>query len=359
MRIGNKDLKKAWNMVRSGKYPAAIRYLEPKVPLFLEDELFYYLLGISCFHTGDVGGAEFYFKRSIQVNYESIEARLFLAAILLRKKDQAGAARLWLNILDMDESNRYARKGLDRLKKIITPSDLENYINSKEIFRLVPAMRGILPIVKQIILAVVLFLVLTSALYIYFPGILKSRNAREDMANLSLENYIGPYIIVEGDFKYTMTGEEVRELFDSAVEDFHNYDDNALQMKINKINLSNASEELKSKIAILENLIQQPTFATLKTKYTYREIATDPLMYKNCYVQWSGKVTNINILEDKITLDFLVGYEEEKVLDGIVFVEIPFETSVDESIPLEILGQIRYRNGKIIVTAVSVRPIIK
>ena len=118
MKINNKDLKKAFAMVKVKKYPQAIRFLEPKVPLFLEDELFYYFLGVSCFHTGDIGGSEFYLKRSLQVNHDNVDSRLYLAAIQLKKKDQANAARLWLNILDIEPDNKIAQRGLNKLKKI-------------------------------------------------------------------------------------------------------------------------------------------------------------------------------------------------------------------------------------------------
>lgn len=358
MKIHNKDLNKAYNLVRNGKYPQAIRFLEPKVPLFLEDELFYFLLGKSCFHTGDLGGSEFYFKRSLQVNNGNVDSRLYLAAVQLKKKDQANAARLWLNILDLDSENRLARKGLDRLKRIKDPSELDNFINSAEVNRLVPPMKGMHPVLVRFFLITAALALLTTVAYFVYPMLEPERSDREQIANLSLDNYIGPYVELDGDFIYSLDGDEIRKLFESAVEDFHNYDDNALQMKINKINLSNASNELKSKITILEGLIQQPNFMTLKTRFTYKEIIREPLLYRNCYVLWTGRVTNVSYKDDKITLDFLVGYEDETVLEGIAFVEIPFETSINEAVPMEILGQIRYRDGKIFLTAVSVRSII-
>lgn len=359
MKIRNKDLKKASIMVRSGKYPQAIRFLEPKVPLFLEDELFYFLLGKSCYHTADVGGAEFYFKRSLQVNSGNIDSRLYLAAIQLKKKDQANAARLWLNILDHDSKNKFARKGLDRLKNISSPAELEAFIGSREINRLVPPMKGIPPRLKNALLLILFLICASAGAYYGFDALKPAKNTRQMMGNLSLENYIGPYVEIDGDFIYDMTGDQIRDLFESAVADFHDFDDNSLQMKINKLRLSNASEELKSKIVGLEGMIQQPTFLTLKTSYAYREIARDPLLYEKCYVLWTGRMTNLNYGPEKITLDFLVGYEDETVLEGIVFAEIPFETALNQSLPVEILGQIRYRNGKIVLTAVSLRPIIK
>ena len=358
MKISNKELKKAYNLIKAKKYPQAIRFLEPKVPLFLEDELFYYLLGVSCFHTGDVGGSEFYFKRSLQVNHNNIESRLYLAAIQLKKKDQANAARLWLNILDIEPGNKYAQKGLNRLKKIKDPSSLDEYIKSKEINKLFAPIKGIHPLIIRSLLIVSIVTTLGIAAYFSYPYIMPATNVRKEMANLSLDNYVGSYVEFDGEYVYTLTGEEIKTLFEAAVDDFHNFDDNGLQMKINKLNLSNASNDLKGKISILENLIQKPSFLTLKSNFEYREIASEPILFNNCFVLWRGKVTNVNFGSDSITLDFLVGYDNETVLQGIIYTEIPFEASINQSVPIEILGQIQNRNGKLILSALSIRPII-
>lgn len=358
MKINNRDLKKAYTLVKTKKYPQAIRFLEPKVPLFLEDEVFYYLLGVSCFHTGDIGGSEFYLKRSLQVNHYNINSRLYLAAIQLKKNDQAHAARLWLNILDIDEGNKYAQKGLNRLKKIKSPSELDQFINSRELSRLLSPIEGVHPLVIRSLTVVLFFVVLAIFSYYTYPQLITEKNIREDMTSLSLENYVGSFVEFEGDFLYMLTGEEIKALFESAVLDFHNFDDNSLQMKINKFNLSNASHDLKGKINLLESFIQKPTFLTIKRSFEYREVMKDPVLFDNCYVLWRGKVTNVSIGIDKITLDFLVGYENETVLQGIIYTEIPFETSINQTVPIEILGQLKNRKGKIILIANSIRPLI-
>jgi hypothetical protein len=358
MKIGNKDLKKAYSMVRDKKYTKAIRFLEPKVPLFLEDELFYYLLGISCYHTGDIGGSEFYFKRSLQVNHDNVESRLYLATIQLKRKDQANAARLWLNILDSDPGNKFAQRGLNKLKKIKDPSSFEEFINSNELNKLHSHIKGIPLLLKKSMASLFIVIILGFSVYFILPIVTPDKNEREKMANLSLDNYVGSFVEFEGNFLYTLTGDEIKKLFESAVDDFHNFNDNSLQKKINKLNLSNASNDIKGKISILENLIQNPTFLTLKQNFSYREVQSEPLLYDNCFVLWRGKVTNVSIGSDKITLDFLVGYENEKILEGFIFTEIPFEVSINEAVPVEILGQIKYRNDKMILSTISIRSLI-
>ena len=359
MKIRNKDLKKAYSLVKGKKYPRAIRFLEPKVPLFLEDETFYYLLGVSCFFTGDIGGSEFYLKRSLQVNHRNIDSKLFLAAIQLKKKDQANAARLWLNILDIEPGNKFAQRGLDRLKKIKDPAEFDNFVNSKDINKLLAPMKGIHPLFIKFSLIIILAAIILTFAYFFSPDFIPEKNPREEMTNLSLDNYVGSYVEFDGDFVYTLSGEEIKNLFESAVKAFHEFDDNTLQMKINKINLSNASNDLKGKLSILERLIQKPTFLTMKRNFQYKDVFRDPLLYSNCFVLWRGKVTNVSYGNDKITLDFLVGYENETVLEGIIYTEIPFETLINQAVPVEILGQVLNRNGKMVLSAISIRPIIE
>lgn len=358
MKINNKDLKKAFAMVKDKKYPQAIRFLEPKVPLFLEDELFYYLLGVSCFHTGDLGGSEFYLKRSLQVNHDNIDSRLYLATIQMKKKDQANAARLWLNILDIEPENKIAQRGLNKLKKIKNLSEYEQFINSKELNRLLSPLKGIHPLFIRFVYIILVLIFLAVVAYFSYPKFIPQKNFREEMTSLSLENYVGSFVEFDGNYIYTLTGEEIKNLFESAVSDFHNFNDNSLQKKINNINMSNASNDLKGKIAILEKLIQKPTFLTMQTNYEYRDVMRDPLLYDNCFVLWRGKVTNVSVGSDKISLDFLVGYENETVLQGVIYTEIPFEASINQSVPIEILGKIINRNGKFILLANSLRSII-
>ncbi len=348
MKINNKELKKAYSMLLGKKYPQAIRYLEPKVPLFLEDELFYYFLGISCFHTGDIGGAEFYLKRCLQVNHDNISSRLYLATVQLKKKDQAGSARLWLNILDIDPENKYAQKGLNKLKRIKNQLEFEDFINSNDIFKLVPSVRGINPFVTRIILSIIIASVASVSLFYFIPYMKKTENVeREHIPSLSLDNYTGSYVEFDGDFLFTMKGAEIEELFNSIVENFHSYNDNIMQMQINKLFLSNTSNEIKGKISILEQLIQKPTYHTLKTNFSFFDVVNNPLLYKKCFVLWRGRVTNISINNSNITLDFLVGYENETYLDGLIFTNIPFEVSINQALPVEILGQIDSQNGKL------------
>jgi hypothetical protein len=145
----------------------------------------------------------------------------------------------------------------------------------------------------------------------------------------------------EGEYRYVLTKKEIMNTFSSAKEYFNRYRDNLAQREINRLLYSNASEMVKEKARLLMDHLKAPTFTSLKTSFSYNEVMEDPHLYRNCYVIWKGRVSNINIGTDVITFDFLVGYHEEKVLQGIIPVKLHFGADIEPTFPLEILGQIK------------------
>ena len=86
MKIYNKTLKKAYRYLRAGKNGKVVSLLEPKVPMFLENYQFYYILGVACLRNGDTGGADTYLKRAVQVDRNAVAPRLFPGRIGTQKK---------------------------------------------------------------------------------------------------------------------------------------------------------------------------------------------------------------------------------------------------------------------------------
>jgi hypothetical protein len=83
-----------------------------------------------------------------------------------------------------------------------------------------------------------------------------------------------------------------------------------------------------------------PTFDTLKDKYSYVEVMTDPFLFQNVYVVWRGMATNIRMGDTTTEFDLLVGYDTRKVLQGIVPVHLNFVAKIDVEQPIEVLGKI-------------------
>jgi tetratricopeptide (TPR) repeat protein len=145
MKIHNKTLKKAYRLLKSSQYGKVIAFLEPKVPIFLENYYFYYILGVACLENGDNGGADTYLKRAIQVNHEFIEPRLFLASLALRRKDTTEAVRLWLGILDLDPSCKEAKRGLDKIRQFSDSQGMNRYLQKNSFSPMLPKIGRRIP----------------------------------------------------------------------------------------------------------------------------------------------------------------------------------------------------------------------
>ena len=86
------------------KYAAVVRLLEPEVYRFRDSLLYYRLLGLSCLHLQDGGGALSYLNRALQIKEDDVDSLLGLAAVHLKKRNVDEA----LNIL---APRRRARAG--------------------------------------------------------------------------------------------------------------------------------------------------------------------------------------------------------------------------------------------------------
>jgi hypothetical protein len=70
-------------------------------------------------------------------------------------------------------------------------------------------------------------------------------------------------------------------------------------------------------------------------------------------VRWKGKVANLKAGKDAIAFDLLVGYDQEKELEGIVGVTLPFAAQLANGVALEVLGQVIVRNGTLNLLGIS------
>lgn len=352
MRIYNSDLRRAWRWLKRGRPAKTIRFLEPKVPLFLEDPQFYALLGRACLETGDLGGAEFYFKRGLQSDPELIAARLGMAVVALKKKDTPTSVRYWLEIVDENPNNRYARRGLEALRKISNPAMQERFFENVDHRRFLPALGRRWP--RWILPAALASLIIL--LGVYFRGeisqIFRELDAprRSGAENIRIEGALSLVDPAE-DVLYPLAASEVEKTFRRALRHFDKYEDNRSRVELNRIKYSNASSEVKSEALALEALLAEPEFDTLRFRPSFAEVSADPWLYDGCWVLWRGKVSNVVFGENAILFDFLVGYDTGQVLEGLVPVKVPFAVSIEAALPLELLARVAVEDGQITLEA--------
>ncbi|MDC7235812.1 MAG: hypothetical protein PQJ58_21500 [Spirochaetales bacterium] len=362
MKIYNKTLKKAYRLLRSRQYGKVIALLEPKVPLFLENYQFYYILGIACLRNGDNGGADTYLKRAVQVNRNAVEPRLFLAALALRRKDTTEAVRLWLGILDIDSSCREAKRGLDKIRKISDSEALDQYLNRN-------SFRSLLPVIRRRVSP--LFLLIPAVAVLFFAGYSKQDQIKEFFSRSdvpSRENLSYMFSNLKKEkltddnlqgFIFNLTEDQILTSLKSAQTYFDAYDDNRARKEINRILYSNASESAKQRARIIEGYLKEPDFTAFENIYNYRDVIDNPYLYNSCFIKWRGRFSNLSMNDPGMSFDFLVGYDTAEVLEGIEPAFTDFQVRLDNSLPIEILGQIETLDrDSIRIRVVSIRNLV-
>lgn len=360
--MGGNDLKKAEKLFRRGNYTQVLQLLEAQIFRYRQVYRFYYILGMSCLHTGDYTGAESFLRRALSISPGRTDALLGMAVVHLKQQKTNDALKDWFEVIDQEPKNKYAARGLAAVKKHGDPQRLIAFTESRHIFSLLPGEKSLSPFILVAgsvgILAVAAFL-FYPAYADYLPlSVPEAQRPEISELDLSIGEY-GSEVSEENDNPaYQFTERELKKNYEKIIEYFNDYEDNLAQREINRIQASNASAELKQKVGLLENYIREPGFDTFSINFPYREVKKEPILYDGCYAIWRGKVSNLVVGSDIIEFDLLVGYESGQVLEGIVPVDMDFAAKVDPAVPVEVLGKIRLDPTGLRMDAVSIHQFI-
>ncbi len=361
--MASKPFSKAAKLFKHRRFEQVIRLLEPQVFRFRESFNFYHLLGFSCLHVGDYGSAYTYLKRGHNLKPADIETMLGLAAVHLKRQETAQALEYWLEVLESEPKNIYAQRGMRLLKKNSDPEFLVDYSESGKIERLIPQASG--PVLLPRIVILIVILLLTGAVLFFAPF---SPLYRSDLTNaetigaLDLGDLTD---LVEGekiDHPFSFTEKEIEKKFEQISNYFHADRDNMVRREINRILLSNASFGVREKAKQVLPYLKTPTFSTFRDNFSYSEVILEPALHAGCFVNWKGAVSNLSINETNISFDLLVGYETNRVMEGIVPVSVPFSVRIDPERAIEVLGSVRLSGNNtypVILDAVSIHQFIQ
>ena len=354
-----KQFRKAIKLYRHRKYSKVIQILEPQVFRFRESFTFFCLLGMSCLHVGDIGGAYSYLNRAHDLNDKDIDTLLGLAVVYLRKQDTQKALSTWFMVLDIDPNNKTAQKGLNFLKKYSESEDPQFLYENSGLQKIMPSFKFTRRSYIETVVVLLLVAAIAGGLFLTYNR-LKSNNyipSREGVEVLDLRGSVTADNKI--DEKYRLTEKELKTLLREIKEDFNNFNDNRARYRINRILLSNADEKIKKQALVLAGYLQDTTFANIKTNFKYKDVLKEPLLYENCFVKWKGRVSNLSVSDEAITFDLLVGYENGKVLEGIVPVVLRFGVKIDTALPIEVLGKIVFKEDKLILEGTSIHQFVK
>jgi len=348
-----KGLGEARRLFRARKFPDVIRVLEPEVFRYRESFDYFSLLGSSCLHTGDLGGAFSYLSRARHLSPDNVGALLGIAAIHFRRHETEDAIKRWLEVLELDPGNKVARRGMDLLRRGLSQEKLQEFIDSGKVRILYPPLppRGRLGLVALVVLGA---LALGAAGYLGVRFYPQRVPERPGIAGIEIPGDLPRLTDTGSGFTYMLTESDVRTAFNRAKGFLLAYRDNMATVEINRILLSNAALPVKERARMLKGFVTQPDFLTLKDSFPYTTVAAEPALYDGCSVNWRGKIANLTVGKNAITFDLLVGYDRERELQGIVPVSLGFAADLANGGGIEVLGQIAYQARRIGLTAISI-----
>jgi tetratricopeptide (TPR) repeat protein len=350
---------RAEKLFKLGRYSEVIKILEPEVFKNRENENFYYYLGMSCLFLGDYSGANSYLRRSLQINPSNSETMLGLAVIHLKYNKPSEAIRIWLDILDKDAQNNYAKRALNLIKKEGALETVPEDFLVKNLHRLIPYKNTII-LYKTLRLTAFILTALVVSVLLFFTAkifIEKFNKSKNLLPELTISRDIKE-IIGTGAFSIELQGREIVDSFETAKKLFIDNKDNLARVEVNRLLNSNASESVKEKARLLDSYLREPDFRYFQNTITFNDVIKEPYLYDNCFVKWSGKIANIRIYGNYAGFDLLVGYESGTVLEGIINVTADFPVLLDEEFTYDIIGRLKTEE-KLTLKAVTLRNYIK
>ena len=351
------DLKKATRLYRGGKYTQVIRILEPQIFRFRQSRDYFYLLGISCLMTGDLGGANTYLQRALAIAPRDESVHLGLAIVSLKRQDVQEAIRSFLEVLDANQNNRYARRGLAMLKRDSSPERISELSESGKLTKLLPESKRIS---VWVYLGPLLALLIAAATYfmVFYLGVFDKNEREVSIQEIRLPDG-GDLVDLTGEYRYVLSEKEIEDTFRAAKRLFSQFRDNLAQREINRILGSNASIAVKEQVRTIARYISVPNFTTMRDVFDYETVQEDPFLYADTFVIWSGKISNLSITNERILFDLLVGYEENEVLLGVVPVTLSFAALLNQGDAIEVLGRVQVdADLSIVLSGISIHKLL-
>ncbi|GMO53586.1 MAG: hypothetical protein Pg6C_19990 [Treponemataceae bacterium] len=291
------------------------------------------------------------------------DARLLVAegAFFLHRGDIARAVEYYLDALDSDPNNKTAQRALAFLKDHGDAESVARIIETGEIKRFFPPL-GIHPAVPRTVIAIMIFGALSCA--VFFAGLPAFKTAvtavesggRDGMAELRLTadeaKHPAETDTPEGAYRYILTERQIKDSYAAALKYFNENRDNAAQTEVNRILNSNAANPIRQKARLMMEYFIEPVFDSFRDNYDYRTVASDPALYIDCFVRWSGRMTNKRQIDSKpaergpVEYELLVGDENLTKIDGIVPVIFESDPGIDESRSVDVLGRLILQDNK-------------
>jgi len=163
-------------------------------------------------------------------------------------------------------------------------------------------------------------------------------------------------------YKILLSAAEVEQKFNMVKYYLENKERNKAVITINEILNSNAHEQVKEHVIILQSFIPDPNPDSLGYIPDCREVVKRPLIYKDVYVKWNGTVANLQHKgHDETAFDLLINFVDEGVVDGIALVTIPGWLDIRNKDKVAVYGTIAgiQMDNRVVIIGDHVAPIGK
>jgi tetratricopeptide (TPR) repeat protein len=335
-------LSKAARFARSKNYEGALKILKDEEDRYYGSFKYYYLYGVICLYSGAFVDALTSFRQAYNIKMKDPYTLLGLAVLHLKRMNTVQAVDYYLDVQEMDPKNKIAKKALFVIRKHSDPEELSDWLTPVRTAKLFPPIPFPGVSVKTVVSS---FLIIAAALVLFFGISSKIRSKPESRPSaqftLSAQERSAP-VETGGSYMYILTRDQAIGHYDRALSLFTSYRDEAAKIYLNRILVSNASENLKNKARLLMSFMEIPGFDNFKQadNPSFSDVKNEPAVYRDVYVIWRGMATNLEVTDEAVYFDFLVGYDTRKTLEGIVPVEFKFPVSINTERPLEVLGKI-------------------
>lgn len=352
-------LQQAFRLYRKKKYQAVINLLETRIYNFRDSKIFYDVLGVSCLFEQEYAAALSYFTRALELEEDNADTMYCIGLVhYLRGRIRDSLGHL-LQALTYDEKHSLSKRLLNHIRKDKSMRrEHESYIKESLIPRFVPMNQmGFI-----ISLGVIATLSITAvALVLWYP---KKTDIQHEGFALPRGNLTIATRRTQGSASQTNVfvkqGNEVRAAFKEMESLFLENRDIEVRLIANELLLSNISPEVRAKTEHILGLLEsKPNFFDEIPEISFASVAADPLLYKAVVVSWRGKIANLFATDDMITFDFLVGYVDQRVLEGIVRVAVDFPIVLENEDSIELLGVIVNEDSGFSIDALSIRTSIE
>ncbi len=357
-------LSLAWLDMRRRRFATAIKRLEAKKDIYEENLEYYVTLGIACLYVGDIGASSSYFQLARKISLTDTRLLLGQAAIFLRRGDTARALQYYLEIKDNDPQNKTADAAMEFIRVNGNYDTICRWVDTGKIEQFYPPLGSNPDRIALVAVASTAFMLGCIFAFIFFPRGQQYTGPRADLTKLELsadeKSDAKEKDLSTQSYAFVLSNKEINRRYNDALKYFQAHRDNAAQIEVNMILNSDASVAVKKKARLLMGYFEIPDFDTISDVPSLTDVAANPALYLDCWVNWGGKISNAVTYEDgKYSCDFLVGDETLAKYEGTVRVHFDAAPAVDGGRAVKILGKISLEDGLVCLKGRAVYQSIK